>query len=71
VTYTLLSSGASSSKSSMVKNKGIVAKSYESDEEDVSSHDNEMTEVKVPMAFADDENVAVGKISRSLPLTHF
>nr|GFC88016.1 retrovirus-related Pol polyprotein from transposon TNT 1-94 [Tanacetum cinerariifolium] len=47
----------------MVKNKGIVAKSYESDEEDVSSHDNEMTEVKVPMAFADDENVAVGKKS--------
>ncbi|GKE41741.1 hypothetical protein Tco_1469025 [Tanacetum coccineum] len=31
----------------MVKNKGLVAKEYEWDEEDVSSDDNDMTEVKV------------------------
>ncbi|GJV91507.1 hypothetical protein Tco_1539320 [Tanacetum coccineum] len=33
------------------------------DEEDVSSDDNEMVEVKVLMALADDENVVVGKES--------
>ncbi|GKC97186.1 hypothetical protein Tco_1167461 [Tanacetum coccineum] len=33
------------------------------DEEDASSNDNEMTEVKVHMALADDENVVVGKES--------
>ncbi|GKE21194.1 hypothetical protein Tco_1432706, partial [Tanacetum coccineum] len=33
------------------------------DEEEVSSDDNEMTEVKVLMALADDENVVVGKES--------
>nr|GEX62604.1 hypothetical protein [Tanacetum cinerariifolium]GEX72963.1 hypothetical protein [Tanacetum cinerariifolium] len=37
-----LSSSASTSKSSMVKNKGLVVKAYKWDEEDVSSHDNEM-----------------------------
>ncbi|GJS50676.1 hypothetical protein Tco_0624038 [Tanacetum coccineum] len=36
----LLSSGASTSKSSMVKNKGVVAEPYEWDEEDVSFNDN-------------------------------
>ncbi|GKD12220.1 hypothetical protein Tco_1196627 [Tanacetum coccineum] len=41
-----LGSGTSS-KSSMVKNKGLVAEAYEWDEEDVSSDDNDMTEVKV------------------------
>ncbi|GJT13069.1 retrovirus-related pol polyprotein from transposon TNT 1-94 [Tanacetum coccineum] len=35
----------------------------EKDEEDVSSDDNDMTEVKVLMALADDENVVVGKDS--------
>ncbi|GKB90384.1 hypothetical protein Tco_0962656 [Tanacetum coccineum] len=59
----LLSSGASTSKSSMVKNKGVVAEPYEWDEEDVSFNDNEMVEVKVHMALADDENVVVGKES--------
>ncbi|GKE02130.1 hypothetical protein Tco_1390113 [Tanacetum coccineum] len=56
-------SGVSSSKSSMVKNKGLVAKAYEWDEEDMSSDDNEMTEVKVLMALADNENGVVGKES--------
>nr|GEV17179.1 retrovirus-related Pol polyprotein from transposon TNT 1-94 [Tanacetum cinerariifolium] len=41
-----LSSSASSSKSSMVKNKGLIVEAYEWDEEDVSSDDNEMVEVK-------------------------
>ncbi|GJT76895.1 retrovirus-related pol polyprotein from transposon TNT 1-94 [Tanacetum coccineum] len=58
----LLSFGTSS-KSSMVKNKRLVAEAYEWDKEDVSSDDNEMTEVKVLMALADDENVVVGKES--------
>ncbi|GJT90337.1 hypothetical protein Tco_1079182 [Tanacetum coccineum] len=53
----------STSKSSMVKNKGLVAEVYEWDEKDVSSDDNEMVEVKVLMALADDKNVAVGKES--------
>ncbi|GJV46664.1 retrovirus-related pol polyprotein from transposon TNT 1-94 [Tanacetum coccineum] len=43
--------------------KGLVAKAYEWDEEDVSFDDNEITEVKVLMALADDESVAVGKES--------
>ncbi|GKE57752.1 hypothetical protein Tco_1496937, partial [Tanacetum coccineum] len=34
---------------------------YEWDEEDVSSDDNEMTEVKVLMALVDDEDVVVGQ----------
>ncbi|GKE23402.1 hypothetical protein Tco_1434914, partial [Tanacetum coccineum] len=52
----LLSFGTSY-KSSMAKNKGLVAKAYEWDEEDVSSNDKEMIEVKILMALADDENV--------------
>ncbi|GJT28735.1 hypothetical protein Tco_0909010 [Tanacetum coccineum] len=51
----LLSSGTSS-KSSMVKNKGLIAEAYEWDEEDVSSDDTDITEVKVLMALADNEN---------------
>nr|GEU99875.1 hypothetical protein [Tanacetum cinerariifolium] len=44
-------------------NKGLVAKAYEWDEEDVSSDDNDMTEIKALMALADDENVVIGKKS--------
>ncbi|GJV03758.1 hypothetical protein Tco_1337327 [Tanacetum coccineum] len=58
----LLSSGTST-KSSMVKNKGFVAEAYEWDKDDVSSYDNDMTEVKVLMALANDENFVVGKES--------
>ncbi|GJY60058.1 hypothetical protein Tco_0459950 [Tanacetum coccineum] len=47
----------------MVKNKRLVAEAYEWDEEDVSSNDNDITEVKVLMALVDDENVVVGKES--------
>nr|GEU32237.1 reverse transcriptase domain-containing protein [Tanacetum cinerariifolium] len=59
----LPSSGTSSPKSSMVKNKSLVTEAYEWDEENVSSYDNEITEVKVLIALADDENVVVGKES--------
>nr|GEX73154.1 hypothetical protein [Tanacetum cinerariifolium] len=55
----LLSSGTSY-KSLMVKNKGLITKAYDWDEEYVSSDDNEMTEVKVLMALVDDESVAMG-----------
>ncbi|GKD37843.1 hypothetical protein Tco_1258050 [Tanacetum coccineum] len=55
-----LSLNASASKASMVKNNGLVAESYEWD---VSSDDNEVVEVKVLMALANDENAAVGKDS--------
>ncbi|GJU10543.1 hypothetical protein Tco_1132939 [Tanacetum coccineum] len=47
----------------MVKKKCLVTEAYEWDDEDVSSNDNEMVEVKVLMALADDENVVVGKES--------
>ncbi|GJU39956.1 retrovirus-related pol polyprotein from transposon TNT 1-94 [Tanacetum coccineum] len=59
----LLSSGASASNSTQVKNKGLITKTYEWDEEEVSSDENEVDEVKVLMALTDDERVAVGKES--------
>nr|GEV08415.1 hypothetical protein [Tanacetum cinerariifolium] len=46
-----------------VKNKVLVVEAYEDDEEEVSSNDNELIEVKVLMALADDEIVYVGKES--------
>ncbi|GKD18292.1 hypothetical protein Tco_1207450 [Tanacetum coccineum] len=46
----------------MVKNKGLIAEAYEWDKEEVSSDDNEMVEVKVLMALA-EENGAVSKES--------
>ncbi|GKA43806.1 retrovirus-related pol polyprotein from transposon TNT 1-94 [Tanacetum coccineum] len=55
-----LSSSASASKGSMVKNKCLIVETYEWDEEEVSSNDNEMVEVKVLMALAED-NDAVSK----------
>nr|GEX78268.1 retrovirus-related Pol polyprotein from transposon TNT 1-94 [Tanacetum cinerariifolium] len=42
----LLSSSSLASKAFMVKNKGLIAEAYECDEEEVSSDDNEMVEVK-------------------------
>ncbi|GJR25368.1 retrovirus-related pol polyprotein from transposon TNT 1-94 [Tanacetum coccineum] len=55
-----LSSSASASKATTAKNKGLIAKAYEWDEEEVSSDDNEMVEVKVLMALA-KENDAISK----------
>ncbi|GJZ10911.1 retrovirus-related pol polyprotein from transposon TNT 1-94 [Tanacetum coccineum] len=49
--------------SSLGKNKGLIAEMYDWDEEEVSSDDNEVTEVKALMALADEERVSVGKES--------
>ncbi|GJT61692.1 retrovirus-related pol polyprotein from transposon TNT 1-94 [Tanacetum coccineum] len=56
----LLSLSALASKAANVKNKGLIAKAYEWDEEEVSSDDNEMVEVKVLMALP-EENDAISK----------
>ncbi|GJS08039.1 hypothetical protein Tco_0364835 [Tanacetum coccineum] len=54
----LLSSSSSASKVSMVKNKGLIAEANEWDEEEVSSDNNEMVEVKVLMALAEENDIA-------------
>ncbi|GJV89294.1 hypothetical protein Tco_1533232 [Tanacetum coccineum] len=59
----LLSSSASALSSSSGKNKGLIAETYDWDEEEVSSDDNEVTEVKALMSLADEERVSVGKES--------
>nr|GEV26427.1 hypothetical protein [Tanacetum cinerariifolium] len=41
--------------------KGLVAEAYEWEEEDVSSDDNEMTEVKVIIALAGYETISMAK----------
>ncbi|GJX35938.1 hypothetical protein Tco_0247495 [Tanacetum coccineum] len=46
-----------------VKNQCLIDEAYEWDEEEVSSDDNEMVEVKGLMALADDESGDVGKES--------
>ncbi|GJW89734.1 retrovirus-related pol polyprotein from transposon TNT 1-94 [Tanacetum coccineum] len=56
----LLSSSASASKATTIKNKGLIAEAYEWDKEEVSSDDNEMVEVKVLMSLA-EENNAISK----------
>nr|GEX42477.1 transposon Ty3-I Gag-Pol polyprotein [Tanacetum cinerariifolium] len=56
----LLSSSTSDSKAATTKNKGRIAEACEWDEEEVSSDDNEMVEVKVLMALAEDDD-AVSK----------
>ncbi|GKA89057.1 retrovirus-related pol polyprotein from transposon TNT 1-94 [Tanacetum coccineum] len=56
----LLSSSVSASKASTAKNKALIAEAYEWDEEEVLSDDNEMVEVKVLMALA-EENDTVSK----------
>nr|GEX06357.1 hypothetical protein [Tanacetum cinerariifolium] len=48
-------------KSTQAKNKGLVVKAYEWDEEDVSSDDNEMVKVRVLMVLADDDKGCCGK----------
>ncbi|GJR04401.1 hypothetical protein Tco_0527385 [Tanacetum coccineum] len=59
----LLSSSAPAPSSSLGKNKGLIAKTYDWDEEEVSSDDNEVPEVKALMALADEERVSVSKES--------
>ncbi|GKB97473.1 hypothetical protein Tco_0983610, partial [Tanacetum coccineum] len=57
----LLSPGALASSSTLVKNKGLIAETYEWDEEDVSPDDNKVMEVKGLMALAEEERVFVSK----------
>ncbi|GJW41082.1 hypothetical protein Tco_0066927 [Tanacetum coccineum] len=58
----LLISSSSAPKPSMVKNKGLVAEVYKWDEEELSSDDNEIDEVKALMAFTDDNNALTKKV---------
>ncbi|GJW87667.1 hypothetical protein Tco_0163007 [Tanacetum coccineum] len=51
----LLSSSASAFNSSLGKNKGLIAETYEWDKEEVSSDENEGIEVKALMALTDEE----------------
>nr|GEV17310.1 putative ribonuclease H-like domain-containing protein [Tanacetum cinerariifolium] len=43
--------------------EGLVAEAYEWDKEDVSSDDNQMSEVKILMVLANDESITMGKES--------
>ncbi|GJU14244.1 hypothetical protein Tco_1142210 [Tanacetum coccineum] len=52
----LLSSSASASKSATIKNKCLITEAYEWDEEEVSSNDNEMVEVKVDTLLEMEDN---------------
>nr|GEZ94105.1 retrovirus-related Pol polyprotein from transposon TNT 1-94 [Tanacetum cinerariifolium] len=56
----LLSLSALASKATTIKNKGLIAEAYEWDEEEVSSDDNEMVEVKGLMPLV-EENEVVSK----------
>ncbi|GKA38676.1 hypothetical protein Tco_0731227 [Tanacetum coccineum] len=57
----LLSSIASSPKSSSGKNKGLIAETYEWDEEEVSFDEYEAIKVKALMALANEGRVSVSK----------
>ncbi|GJZ59998.1 retrovirus-related pol polyprotein from transposon TNT 1-94 [Tanacetum coccineum] len=57
----LLSSSASAFKAATIKNKGLIVETYEWDEEEVSSDDNKMVEVKVLMALAEEIDVVSKK----------
>ncbi|GJU48506.1 hypothetical protein Tco_1218061 [Tanacetum coccineum] len=57
----LLSLSASASKAATVKNKGLIAEAYELDEE-VSSDDNDMVEVKVLIELAKKMMLSVKKV---------
>ncbi|GJV15033.1 retrovirus-related pol polyprotein from transposon TNT 1-94 [Tanacetum coccineum] len=59
----LLSLSASTPTSSSGKNKSLIAETYEWDEEEVSSNENEAIEVKALMALANEERVYVSKES--------
>ncbi|GJZ70040.1 hypothetical protein Tco_0633590 [Tanacetum coccineum] len=54
---------SSTPNSSSGKNKGLIAETYDWDDEEVSSDENEVTEVKALMALTDEERVSVGKES--------
>nr|GEU95947.1 hypothetical protein [Tanacetum cinerariifolium] len=58
----LSSSSTLASRSSLGK-KGRIVETYDSDEEEISSDDNEVNKVKALMALADEERFFVGKES--------
>ncbi|GKA77410.1 retrovirus-related pol polyprotein from transposon TNT 1-94 [Tanacetum coccineum] len=59
----LLSSSASAPSSSSGKDKCLIAETYDWDDEEVSSDENEVIEVKAFMALIDEERISVGKES--------
>nr|GEV35279.1 retrovirus-related Pol polyprotein from transposon TNT 1-94 [Tanacetum cinerariifolium] len=61
----LLSLSTSASKASMVKNKGLIAEAYEWDEEEVSLDENDVVEVKLLMALAEDNDVIIKEGARN------
>ncbi|GJU73895.1 retrovirus-related pol polyprotein from transposon TNT 1-94 [Tanacetum coccineum] len=58
-----LSFSASAPSSSLGKNKGLIVETYDWDEEEVSSDDNEVTEGKALMTLTNKERVSVSKES--------
>nr|GEW15099.1 retrovirus-related Pol polyprotein from transposon TNT 1-94 [Tanacetum cinerariifolium] len=61
----LLSSSALGSKAITVKNKGLIVEAHECDEEEVSSDDNEMVDVKVLMALSEENNHVIKEGARN------
>ncbi|GKA40913.1 putative reverse transcriptase domain-containing protein [Tanacetum coccineum] len=59
----LLSSSTSTLNSSSSKNKGLIAKTYDWDDEEVSPVENKVTKDEALMALTDEEKVSVGKES--------
>ncbi|GJW42561.1 hypothetical protein Tco_0071360 [Tanacetum coccineum] len=59
----LFSSSASAPSSSSCKNNGLIAETYDWDDEEVSSNENEVMEIKALMTLTDEERVSVGKES--------
>ncbi|GKE35873.1 retrovirus-related pol polyprotein from transposon TNT 1-94 [Tanacetum coccineum] len=60
---TLFSSSASAPSSSSGKNKGPITETYDWDDEEVPSDENEVTKVKALMVLTGEERVSVGKES--------
>ncbi|GKC16002.1 hypothetical protein Tco_1012784, partial [Tanacetum coccineum] len=56
-------SSASAPSSSSGKNKGLIAKTYDWDEEELSSVENKVTEVKALMTLTNEERISVSKQS--------
>nr|GEX55851.1 hypothetical protein [Tanacetum cinerariifolium] len=59
----IISLSASTPSSSSCKKKGHIVETYNWDDEEMSSDENEVTEVKALMALTDEERVSVGKES--------
>ncbi|GKB81779.1 hypothetical protein Tco_0948674, partial [Tanacetum coccineum] len=61
----LLSSSTLAPSSSLGKNKGLIAETYDWDEEEVSSDENKVIEVRALMALTNEERIFVSKESVS------